>query len=85
MRLRNYSQYDIAIYFNHVYIRHMTIPTLPDIIARLQALGVRQTEIAKATKIPQGTVSRILNGEHTNPRYKTVSALLAYLDSRESE
>lgn len=46
---------------------------------RLQAAvdsGMTQSEIAAETGVPQATISRILSGEHTDPRYSTAQKVM---------
>ncbi|CAJ0805131.1 hypothetical protein LMG18090_04739 [Ralstonia mannitolilytica] len=47
---------------------------------RLQAAiesGMTQSEIAAETGVPQATISRILSGEHSDPRYSTAQKVMA--------
>ncbi len=44
-------------------------------------MGFTQNEISVHTKIPQPTISRILNDPTCNPRWQTVAALQSFLDT----
>lgn len=41
----------------------------------------RQREVAEATKVPWGTLRKIVDGDTENPRYGTVEALRRYYAS----
>jgi len=49
---------------------------LSSMIKEIRALGWSQKQIADATGIPQGTISRIENCKHNDPRYSTATKLI---------
>lgn len=51
------------------------------IVKQLISLGFTQYEIFEHTKIPQPTISRILNCPNINPRWHTVEALNSFLET----
>jgi predicted transcriptional regulator len=60
----------------------VTIVKNPQILLKeILSLGFTQNEISIHTKIPQPTISRILNDPTCNPRWQTVAALQSFLDT----
>lgn len=53
-----------------------------EIIARLIEAGDTQKDIEAGSGVPQATISRILSGAHSSPRWDTVSKLNAYSSRR---
>lgn len=53
-----------------------------EIIKALLAAGDTQADIEKGTGISQATISRILNGEHQDPKSSTVNKLASYAGNR---
>lgn len=51
------------------------------LLKKILKLGFTQNEISAHTKIPQPTISRILNDPTCNPRWQTVAALQSFLDT----
>lgn len=51
------------------------------ILKDLLALGFTQREISIHTKVPQPTISRLLNDPSCNPRWQTVEVLQSFLDT----
>lgn len=51
------------------------------LLKEILALGFTQQEISTHTRIPQPTLSRILNNPNSNPRWQTVEALQSFLDT----
>lgn len=60
----------------------MTIVKHPQtLLKEILALGFTQHEISIHTKVPQPTISRLLNDPTCNPRWQTVEALQSFLDT----
>lgn len=53
------------------------------LIQILLKAGYTQAQIAEHAQIKQGTISKILNGVHTDPRISTYHALRSLVDTLE--
>ena len=53
-----------------------------EIITRLLEAGDTQKDIEVGSGVSQATISRILSGAHSSPRWDTVSRLTAYSSKR---
>lgn len=60
----------------------MSLISAKDIIQSLLSAGDTQAEIEKGSGVSQATISRILNGEHQDPKSSTVNKLAAYAATR---
>lgn len=45
------------------------------LVETLLSMGLTQKQIEEETGVSQATISRILNGNHKDPRYSTISKL----------
>ena len=54
--------------------------TPKDSVEVLVGFGLTQKQIEEKTGISQATISRILNGEHLDPRYSTTQKLKALVE-----
>lgn len=60
----------------------MTITTPQSLIQTLIAAGDSQLDIERGSGVSQATISRILSGEHEDPKSSTVNKLTAYAAQR---
>lgn len=46
----------------------------------MSAKGINQTRLAKETGVPQPTISRIIRGDTTSPRFSSIKKIANYFD-----